>query len=186
MTEATGVRPDAETWSVVILYEDKPTRDRAMALCDRLVQRFWSEVEFSFHWWRTDFLIDPRMAQTADADAADADIFIFSPSPTTSLSPILLRWFDGWSPRRQSREGMFLDLTQAAAQQYPIVQQKQACLRALASNAGLEYFNRLPPSFGEGAPNSLQDVETRANQLTTVLDDILTRIPPPPHFGLNE
>ena len=171
---------------MVVLYEDKLTRDRAMALCDRLVQRFWAEVEFSFHWWRTDFLTDPRMAQSADADAADADIFIFSPSPTTTLSPILLRWFDGWSPRRQSREGMFLDLTQAAALQYPIVQQKQACLRELAGNAGLEYFNRLPPSFGAGAPNSLQDVETRASQLTTVLDDILTRIPPPPHFGLNE
>lgn len=175
-----------ETWSVLVLYEDTPTRDRAMAMCDRLVKNFWSDVQFDFHWWRTDFLVDPRMAQTAAADAREADIFIFSSSPETTLSPVFLQWFDGWNRERESREGMFLDLTDATAQSSLLVQQKQMRLREAAGRAHLEYFNRIPPPLNGLLVNSWQDVEARANQVTVVLDDILRRLPPPSHFGLNE
>lgn len=111
-----------EKWSVVVLYEDKLTRDRAMSLCDRLVRNFWSEVEFDFRWWRTDFLNDARIAQTAAADATAADVFIFSSAPESDLSAAFLPWFDDWSARREPREGMFLDLADAEAQSRPLVQ----------------------------------------------------------------
>ena len=179
-------KPGEETWSVVVLYEDKPTRDRAMVLCDRLVKNFWADVEFDFHWWRTDFLDDPRMAQTAAADAVTADIFLFSSSPESGLSPMLLNWFESWSGEREQREGMFLDLTDALAQASRIVQQKQARLRQIAGRAHLDYFNRLPPPFGGAMLNSRQNVEIRAKEVSSVLDDILHRLPPPTHFGLNE
>jgi hypothetical protein len=119
-------KPGEETWSVVVLYEDKPTRDRAMVLCNRLMKNFWSDVEFDFHWWRTDFLDDPRMAQIAAADATAADLFIFSSSPETGLSPMFLKWFEGWSREREMRDGLLLDLTDTSAQANWIVQQKQA------------------------------------------------------------
>jgi hypothetical protein len=175
-----------ETWSVMVLYEDKPTRDRAMALCDRLVKDFWSDVEFDFHWWRTDFLDDPRMAQTAAADATASDIFIFSSSPETGLSPMSLKWFEDWSGKREARAGMFLDLPGAAASASQSVQQKHVRLREVAERAHLDYFNRIPPPFSGAILNSRQNVEVRANEISTVLDDILHRIPPPTHFGLNE
>lgn len=175
----------AERWSVVVLYEDKPTRDRAMSLCDRLVRNFWSEVEFDFRWWRMDFLEDPRMAQTAALEATGGDIFIFSSGPEAELSPVFLRWFEDWSRQRGGREGMFLDLTEAEAQNHPQVQQKQARLRVMAALANLEYFNRVPPALS-GALSSWQNVEARANQVTSTLEEILRRLPPPTHYGLNE
>lgn len=190
MNEASGIvpttKPGEETWSVVVLYEDKPTRDRAMLLCDRLVKHFWSDVEFDFHWWRTDFLDDPRMARIAADDATTADIFIFSSSEESALSPMFLRWFEGWSGRREVREGMFLDLTETSAQASRILGQKQARLRQFAERAHLDYCNRVPPPFSGAVLNSRQNVEARAKEVSSVLDEILHRLPPPTHFGLNE
>src|SRR5437899_10601275 len=74
-----------ETWSVVVLYEDKETRERAMAMCDQLVKKFWSEVEFDFSWWRSDFLTDPTMAHVAAQDARAADFVIYCSSPESDL-----------------------------------------------------------------------------------------------------
>ncbi len=179
-------REAEERWSVVVLYEDKATRDRAMSLCDRLVRNFWSEVEFDFHWWRTDFLNDPRMAETAATDATDSDVFIFSSATESELSPVFKSWFEDWSARRESREGMFLDLADMEAQNDPRVQVKQARLKAIVARANLEYFNRIPPPLSGALFNSWQSVEARATGFTTTLDDILRRLPPPTHFGLNE
>lgn len=190
MNETSSIVPNAkpgeETWSVVVLYEDKPTRDRAMVLCDHLVKNFWSDVEFDFHWWRTDFLDDPRMARTAAADATTADIFIFSSSPESGLSPMFLKWFEGWSRERDAREGMLLDLTDASAQASRMVQQKQSHLREIAKQAHLDYCNRIPSPFSGTMLNSRQNIEVRAHEVSSVLDDILHRLPPPTHFGLNE
>lgn len=180
------VRTSTERWSVVVLYEDKATRDQAMSLCDRLVKNFWTEVEFDFEWWRMDFLTDPQMGHTAAADAIRADIFVFSSSPKAELSPIFLQWVQSWGGRREGLEGMFLDLTEATAQASPMIQRKQNKLREIAAKAGLEYFNRVPPRLSEEFVNSWQSVETRANQVTAVLDDILHHVPPPTRFGLNE
>lgn len=185
-SDALEAKSVEENWSVVVLYEDRPTRDRALALCDRLVRNFWSEVEFDFHWWRTDFLDDPQMAQIAAANAKAADIFIFSSSPESSISPMFLRWCQTWIAKRELNTGMFLDLTDAAAQTSLIVQQKQAQLRNLADQANLEYFNRVPPPLGGDNLNSPQSLETRTHQFTAVLDEILHHIPPPTHHGLNE
>ena len=178
--EATG-----ETWSVVVLYEDKPTRDRAMATCDHLVRQFWTEVEFDFHWWRMDFLADPGMAQTAALDAREADIIIFS-SAEAEFSPVILRWFDQWPEQRGGREGILLDLTHAPPTSMQIIARKQIFLRQVANHAGLDYLTRLPLQIESTLPNSWQNAEARAGQVTTVLDEILNKLPPPPHFGLNE
>jgi hypothetical protein len=181
-----NARPGEETWSVVVLYEDTPTRDRAMLLCNRLVKNFWSDVEFDFHWWRTDFLDDPRMARIAAADATATDIFIFSSSQESGLSPAFLKWFEDWSREREARDGLLLDLSDAPAQTSRIVQQKQARLRKIAELAHLDYCNRLPPRFSGAMLNSRQNVEARAHEVSSVLEDILHRLPPPSHYGLNE
>ncbi len=174
-----------ETWSVVVLYEDKSTRDRAMTTCDRLVQHFWTEVEFDLRWWRTDFLVDPNMAQTAALDAREADILIFCSSDAV-FSPTILQWFDRWVDARSGREGMLLDLTHASASPAAIATPKQNHLRHFAHRARLDYLKHLPPQIAGSLPDSWQSARARAGQLTAVLDDILKKLPPPSHYGLNE
>ena len=175
-----------ETWSVVVLYEDKSTRERAMVTCDRLVRNFWTEVEFDFHWWRTDFLLDPLLAQTATLDAREADVIIFSSAGEAELSAAVLHWFDQWAEQRGNREGMLLDLTHGAVPVTLRSERKQNRLRELARRARLDYVPGIPAQLRGRLPDSWQTAEARAVQVTSVLDEILNRIPPPSHFGLNE
>ena len=175
----------AETWSVVVLYEDKDTRERAMAMCDQLVKKFWSEVEFDFSWWRTDFLRDPAMAHVAANDARTADFIIFCSSPESDLTPAVAKWFATWTGGREGRQGALLDLSYAADGLSPHYERKHADLRDLAHRAGLDYLTRIPQALRGNMPESWEIVQTRATQVTSVLDEIL-HYPPPSHFGLNE
>lgn len=175
-----------EAWSVVVLYEDKASRERALVTCDRLVKRFLKEVGFDFHWWRLDFLVDPGMARTAALDAREADIIIFSLVPEGELSPNVLQWVEQWADQRGDREGMLLGLPHAATPGAAPVTRKQFRLREIASRAGLDYVTHFPPQFSGVLPDSWQSAETRADQVTAVLDEILNRLPPPPRFGRND
>ena len=175
-----------ETWSVIVLYEDNATRDRALAVCDHLVKQFWAEVEFDFHWWRTSFLADTPLAQTAAQDARGADVIIFSSLPEGEFSREVLQWFEQWADERGEREGMLLGLTQPSALTPCPDTPKQLCLREIANRANLDYLTQIPSQLVGALPNSWQNAEARAGQFTSVLDEILNTLPPPPHFGIND
>jgi hypothetical protein len=183
-TEPTaGRREPEELWSVVVVYDDAQTRQRAMKVCDHLVQRFWSEVEFKFHWWRTDFLEDDTMATTAVGDAADADFIVVSSSAEHELSPFVKNWFDAWIARRQGREGAFVDLTETGAVSAVHSQHTKLFLRHVASRAAMDYLTKVPSAITGKLPDSVESAGLRAGQITSVLDDIL-HLPPPPQFDL--
>src|SRR5438034_10459789 len=76
-----------DLFSAVVLYEDLATRDRAMQICDRVVQKFWADVEFDFSWWRVDFLLDSALAGEGVRLAV------------RSLLIVLVAHAGGWSPR---------------------------------------------------------------------------------------
>jgi hypothetical protein len=175
-----------ETWSVVVLYEDKASRECAMVTCDRLVKQFWAEVEFDFHWWRMDFLVDPGMARTAARDAREADCIIFSSVTEGEFSPTVLQWVEQWADQRGDREGMLLGLTPATSPGIAPITQRQLRLREIANRARLDYVTQFPSQFSAALPDSWQNAEARAGQVTSVLNEILNRVPLPSHFGINE
>ena len=183
-TEPTAVtKPPEESWSVVVVYDDAETRQRAMKVCDHLVQQFWAEVEFKFHWWRTDFLEDDSMAAAAAADARNADFIVVSSSTERELSPFVKNWFEGWIAQRQGREGAFVDLTETGAVSADHVQHHKAFLRNVARRAAMDYLTKVPSVIKGKLPDSLESVDLRAGQVTSVLDNILHQ-PPPPHLDL--
>jgi hypothetical protein len=185
--EAITKRRDArETWSVVVVYENTATSERAMAVCDHLVQQFWSEVEFNFHWWRTDFLEDPGMAATAASNAASADFVIFCAGTESELSPLVSEWCERWVGRRGGREGAFVDLTEATGTPASRAPHTQTYLRQIARRAMMDYLTQVPTTIMGTLPNSFESAAMRATHISSVLDDILHHSPPPSHYGLNE
>ena len=170
---------------MVVLYEDRASREHAMTACDGLFNQFWAQVGFDVHWWRLDFLVDPGLARIAADNAREADIIIFSMVPEGDFPPYIRQWIEQWVDQRGDREGLLLGLAPNAAPGTPVVTQKQFRLREIAGRTGLDYVTQVPPQFG-ALLNSWQNVEARAGQVTAVLDDILNRLPPPPHFGINE
>ena len=182
-TTEPSTREPEELWSVVVLYDDAETRQRAMKVCDHLVQQFWAEVEFKFHWWRTDFLEDEAMAATAAADAGNADFIVVSSSAERELSPFVKNWFEAWIAQRQGREGAFVDLTETGAVPAAHVQHNKIFLRNVARRAAMDYLTRVPSVINGKLPDSVESVDLRAGQVTSVLDNILHQ-PPPPRLDL--
>lgn len=183
----TGKTPGSdtpnETWSVVVLYDDAPTRQRAMEVCSGLVQRFWEEVELEFHWWRSDFLADETMRATAIQDAITADFIVVSSRSEQELSPFVVKWFEDWIRQREGKEGAFVDLTKPEASSAGNVQRRQLHLRRLAHRAMMDYLTQADQIMDGPLPDSFESVEDRAARITSVMDRIL-HLPPPPRLDL--
>jgi len=178
--KATGGTGDnRDQWLVVVMYDDSPTRQRAMDVCDHLAQRFWSEVELKFHWWRTDFLEDAGMAATAAENARDADFMVVCVVPDGELSPVVKQWFESWITQREGREGALIDLTTTTGPSLRSAQRKQIFLRDVAHRAGMDYLTHFPSAINRSLPDSFESATLRATQMTTVLDGILQHSPPP-------
>jgi hypothetical protein len=168
-----------EIWFVVVLYDDSATRQRAMEVCDHLAQRFWSEVDIKFHWWRTDFLEDAGMATTAADNSRNADFILVSILPDGELSPVVRHWFETWTIQREGREGALIDLTATGGLSSLTAQRKKLFLREVAHRAGMDYLTHFPPMVNRSLPDSFESASLRATQITTVLDGILQHSPPP-------
>ena len=180
-----AIKPSSDTgmnkemWFVVVLYDDSATRQRAMEVCDHLAQRFWSEVELKFHWWRTDFLEDTGMAATAAENSCNADFIVVCVVPDGELSPVLRHWFEAWVSQREGREGALIDLTATIGPSPLAAQRKKIFLRDMAHRAGMDYLTHFPPVINRSLPDSFESASLRATQMTTVLDGILQHSPPP-------
>ena len=175
----SGTGESKETWFVVVLYDDTATRQRAMEVCDHLAQRFWSEVDLKFHWWRTDFLEDAGMAATAADNSRDADFILVSILPDREIAPEVRSWFEAWINQRGGREGALIDLIAATEPSLLTAQRKRLFLREAAHRAGMDYLAHFPLEYNRSLPDSFESASLRATQITTVLDGILQHAPPP-------
>src|SRR5438874_13094967 len=92
---------EGEVFSALIAYEDSTTRNRAMQICDRLVQKFWKDVEFDFSWWRFDFLGDTALAGDAVRLAARSELILLAAHAGRELPPAVMSWIEGWLPIRE-------------------------------------------------------------------------------------
>ncbi len=177
-------RAQRDFCNVVVIYDDAATRARAMAACDCLIQQCWSEVEFDFQWWRTDFLQDAAMAELAAEQAVRADFVIVACDPEREVAPALREWFERWAPRREGRDGALLNLMGEVSRSIAAWRNEQF-LRAMARLAWLDYLTPAGAAQEE-FPGSFEDAQRRANLHSSILDDILNTGPRPPSFGLNE
>lgn len=178
-TPISGTGDCKETWFAVVLYDDAATRQRAMEVCDHLVQRFWEEVDLKFHWWRSDFLEDAGMAATAADNSRNADFILVSIQPDREISPEVQQWFEAWVEQRGGREGALIDLTGSAESASLAAHRKKLYLREIAHRAGMDYLAHLPAFINRSLPDSFESASLRATQITAVLDDILHHAPPP-------
>lgn len=171
--------------TVLVLYEDVATRQRGLAACDYLVQNFWTEVEFEFHWWRTDFLADGSLAAAAAETASRANLIFWCSGAMREPTATLKAWFDSWIDSRPEREGVLVNLSTGEAPPYQ-PQAGELFLRDISRRADLDYLGTFPQSSTGILPASAMDAEQRANQMSTLLDDLLHESPRPPHFGIND
>src|SRR5207253_10842362 len=83
-----------EVFSVVVLYEDRATRDRVLEVSRHMATQVGDEIQLKFSWWRFDFLQDPELAQQAANAASVADMLLVSAHPGRGLPMEFTQWIE--------------------------------------------------------------------------------------------
>jgi len=173
-----------EVFSVVVLYEDRETRDRVLEVSRHMAIQVGDEIQLKFSWWRFDFLQDPELAQQAANAASVADMLLVSAHPGRSLPLEFTQWIERWLPGRGYRESVLValigsghDATDDAATEY---------LRGIATRARMDYLAQSGLSSPVTPQSREQTVPKRTESRTPVSDSNLRQIAPSSHWGINE
>lgn len=164
----------------MVVYEDTKNREEAVRFCDRLIERFWSEHGFYLSWWSFASLQEGPLAEAPTEKALEADLIIFATEPEGDLPDHVQEWTEEWLRRRGDREGAVVALTGSGT----AGPGKSVYLRNIAHRAGMDYLTEVPQTILLSIPDSLESVSRRADEVTSVLDEIL-RTHRPPHLAEN-
>lgn len=180
-TDQNGARSEAKSaWTVVVVYEDPAARERAMGFGDQLVGRFWAGLEFDLRWWAFAQLEGADSAKAAADEAARADLVVFVAHPEGDFPPAVKVWTETWLSQRGDREGVLVGLLEpvlgAGGQEGP----KHHFLRNAAHHGAMDYLTEMPQDISRSIPDSLDSYTERAEQVTSLLDNILHQQAPPP------
>ena len=167
-------------WSVLALFEDAAARQLAMEFCDSLVQRFWPELSFELSWYNWGDLQKPGGAKEAGLKVAEAQILIMATDPRRKILPEIKNWLELSLHARGDREGILIGLPVLGPGASCEAALNQQYLRKLAHQSGLDFLTSVPQSLRYGESESVEFLQTRATQVTRVLDKILHHSPTPP------
>jgi hypothetical protein len=164
------------------VYEDAATRKRAVIFCDQLVGRFWARCEFDVSWWPFSVLNQATAAKEAAERAAQADLIILSATPDGDFPLPVKGWIETWLSQRGDREGMLVGLMALSEESAGGEGQKHNYLRNTAHRGAMDYLTHIPQDISRFIPDSLDSYTKRADQVTSLLDDILRQQTLPPDF----
>ncbi|MBI3880130.1 MAG: hypothetical protein HY301_08690 [Verrucomicrobia bacterium] len=176
----------ARRFGVTVAYEDDPTRDRALRLCNHLAAQLVGEVQFDCTWWKFSFLPDPVIAMQAERAASEADMVIISAAAGNELPQTLTHWIEQWIPHRKIGPSALVGLIGPADAAHQGLSPRHNFLRDVAARAGMDYLPEGVFTPGTLSASSLRAVEERAEVISPVLDEILTAEHPMREWGLNE
>jgi len=168
------------TWSVVVLFEDAKTREKAVKFCDQLVEHFWSRCEFKMTWMSFSALADPNAARDFDAKTRRSDVIVFTTRPEVPVAAAVTDWVERCVANRTDREGTLAGLIDSSPLLTGWAAEKHAWLRSVAHRAGMDYLTEVPQDIAKSIPDSLESYSERARQITSVLNEILHKPASPP------
>jgi len=173
-TDESGARLEGKAaWSVVAVYEDAAARERAVGFCDQLISQFWTQIEFDVSWWSFAALNEVNSANEAVAKAARADLVVFASTSEGDFPRLVKAWTKTWLTQRGDREGMLVGLLEPVAGASIQEGQKHHYLREAAHQGAMDYLTQVPQDISLSIPDSLDSFTQRANEVTSLLDDIL-------------
>jgi hypothetical protein len=185
-TASDSLMEKGDLFSAVVLYEDLATRDRAMEICDRLVHKFWAEVEFDFNWWRFDFLHDSALAADAVRLAARSELILLAAHAGRELPTAVKDWIESWLPIREPGFGVLVAMIGTEADRIRGLSPIHVYLREAAQRANMDYLPQVIDAPLGKLDTSIETIANRAEKVTSLLDDILHRPPTPLRWGINE
>ncbi len=178
--------PLAPQVEVLILYEDYGTGLRARRSLDHLPERLPTGARLSTRLWRIQLLADSLLHEQAAVEAAAADVLILSVHGRNALPPTVQVWLNRWLRLRQQRAyalGVLLDPEEAGrGSANPVA----AYMQQVAAIAGVDLLYGFSEPLESELDSAVEEINKRAHQSSTVLEDILGQTEPHQWWGINE
>jgi hypothetical protein len=172
-----------ENFSVAVVYEDREMRDRALAVCRHMEAQAGGEIEFSYSWWKFEFLQDSELSGEAANAATMADMLVVSAQAGRGLPSAFTEWVETWLPRRGQQESVLVALIDP--QNDPMSDAAIEYLRGVANRGRMDYLAK--PLVSPSAPsNQRTDTALSVQTRTPPPVDHLKPVRPPSHWGINE
>ena len=173
-------------FDLVVAYEDRATRNRAMHLYDHLAQQLLDECDFKCAWWKFDHLADPALREQSIEDAARANMVILSLHARPEMAPAQTQWVESWLALRDQRKSALVALIGDSAQSAIDTAPMLGWLRNAARLGHMDFFDH---AFGIGAINSgvMEDRARRSAEADAPpLKNTLDQRAPTTRWGINE
>jgi hypothetical protein len=158
---------------LLVIFNGASARDEAVRYCDSLAGRFWPDFSFEVSWCDWADLSDPVRAKEADQKAEQAEFIVIASASSKDLPNEVKSWLELALHGRGDREGVLVGLPVAGNVPRAKDPLTELYLRKLAHMSGMDYLNALPQSLTHLFPESFEPYNTRATQVTSVLDRIL-------------
>jgi hypothetical protein len=171
--------------NVVVLYDDRASRDHVLRIRDHLIERFGGELEVVCSWWKLDFLAEPGFAVAATKEVDNADVVLFSLHSSTVLPAYVQSWLE--KSISKSRGGRSLLALLGSEDSEAEMGDVDDFLNALADRAGVDYLGMSATGGASELEFARRSIAHRADTRTSVMDNILSFKPPVrPRWGINE
>jgi hypothetical protein len=161
--------------NILVLYEDFTAGLQAKEWLDRLAHQLEYEAEFDANLWRFDVLRAPAFAEHAISDAAKADIIVLSAHTGVGLLAPVGEWLNQCLRLRANQSTALVVLLEGDAADQEDNRPLLANLKALAQRANVALFYQCFEARGPDWNWSLGRMIERAEQSSTVLEEILHR-----------
>ena len=164
--------------SIAVLFDDAPSRARAIHLCDHLVHQFWQDMHFRMNWWKTAHLENADISQAAAWSVRHAQIVIVAAVNRTDLPESVKTWLESALAKPTGDGRILIGFgaagTAPSGEAHPLLRELQNC----ATRAGVDFLPRLLPDNGVLAAQHAHRDD--AFRMTSVLRAILEQPQPPP------
>jgi hypothetical protein len=158
---------------VIVVYENPLAREYAADVCAQFVGM---PAESDKLRWIDCRAVEFQPWTSGMDDAKNADVIVFAMTSEGDFTPGLKLWIDRWLAKRNENEGTLAGIFCDTGATAPLIMsRKEIYLRHVAHRAGMDYLSHLPQRFRRtrAIPESLDDFNARARQMTSVLDEIL-------------
>lgn len=168
----------------VIIYDDFDSATHATALLERVALGADESVKWDIKPWRLDVLRQPTLAALTVAVAAHADLVVLAlgQGRIHSTPAELLSWLKDWATHRQIEDAALLALP-VGDTEMPAGSWNE--LKAFAEEQSLIFLGQ---HKAEAEENSALLGHRWQRQLVALGPErvFAGRLPPPPHWGINE
>jgi hypothetical protein len=182
--------PAKASFSVVVIYEEVSSAQRAMRLIGDVLRGSTSqsgfEPSFEPSLWKLEMLLVPKFRELAAQEAAAADVVVIAARDRDTLPVALQGWIETWPPRNPSNRGALVALLWLTEGQAEVQEDSLAFFRKAADQVQMDLFVQSFPPPARSVGLTPEQIVQRAGLVSSVLDDILHCPAPAPRWGINE